>query len=271
MSNPLSAITTNTPAEAAPAEVIATTSTAPKETSVEVTPQDAKLAETFQRITKQETHLKNERAKIEEARKAFEADKAKAEKYSQLEGKDPFEILEHFGITYEKLLEADKNKRTPIDPNVKKALERVQELESKIVSKEEQMEAERRSRAELQIKADIQKTIKEHDFDVIEILGAEQAVIDYMEEMYNQTNEIIEYKDACQAITDSLVEQYNKVGKSRFLSKLKSEPEVSETAETKPKSQSITHKMAQSTLPRPAKLSETQRMAEALAILNRGT
>jgi len=270
MSNILSAIATNTPTESAPTEAVTPANASSTEVVKVVSPEDAKLAETFQRITKQEAHLKSERSKIDEARKAFEVDKAKAEKYSQLEGKDPFEILEHFGISYEKLVEADKARRNPLDPNVKKALERVQELESKITSKEQEAADERRSRAELQIKADIQKTIKEHEFDVIEILGAEQAVIDYMEEMYNQTNEIIDYKEACQAVSDSLVEQYNKVSKSKSI-RPKSEPELVESAEESKFPKTITHKMAQSTLPRPAKLTEAQRMAEALAILNRGT
>lgn len=256
----LEALTTAAPeAEATVAEAI----------PAEQSPQDAKLAETFQRITKQETHLKNERAKIEEARRSFEAEKEKAERYRSLEGKNPFEILEHFGITYDKLLQADKERANPVDPNVKKALEKVQELESKLISKEEQAANERRSSAEMHIKSEIQKTIREHEFDMIEILGAEQAVIDYMEEMYDQTNEIIDYKVACQAITDNLVEQYNKLSKSKWV-RPKEEPEVLESAaeQTKPRTATLTQKMSQSSTTKPKVLSDAQRMAEALALLN---
>lgn len=233
---------------------------------VEKSPEDIKLAETFQRINKQETHLKSERQKIDEARKAFEAEKAKAEKYSSLEGKDPFEILEHFGISYERLLEADKAKRNPIAPEVKKALDRVSELESKILSKEEEATKERRAKAELQIKADIQKTIKDNEFDILEIAGAEQSVVEYMEEIYNQTGEIIDYKDACQAVAENLAEQYHKLSKSKFVQPKVSAPVIEE--EKAPTAMTLTNKMVQSIPTKPKILNEAERMKAALQALN---
>lgn len=233
--------------------------------AVEQSPEDKKLAETFQRINKQETHLKSERAKIEEARKAFEADKAKADKYASLQGKNPFEILEHFGITYDQLLKADKEKHNPVDPNVKRALDRVNELESKILSKEDEATKERRARAELQIKADIQKTIKENEYDILEIAGAEQAVIDYMEEIYNQTQEIMDYKEACQAVTDNLVEQYHKLSTSKWV-----KPKVVETViEEKPATAiTLTNKSTQAIPTKGKVLNEAERMKAALQALN---
>lgn len=232
---------------------------------VEQSPEDKKLAETFQRISKQEAHLKSERQKIEEARKAFESDKEKAEKYSSLTGKDPFEILEHFGISYEKLLEADKARANPIDPTVKRALDEVQQLKSSLNLKEEEAAKERRTRAELQIKADIAKTIKENDFDVIELVGAQDSVLEYMEEMYSQTGEIPDHKEACQVVANSILEQYQKLSSSKLI-KAKEIP--APEAETKQAaSQTISQKMGQSTVSKPKVLSESERFQAALQAL----
>lgn len=232
----------------------------------EISAEDKKLAETFQRITKQESHIKAERAKIEEARKAFEAEKEKAEKYNSLLNKSPFEILEHFGITYEKLLEADTERHNPVDPNVKKALQAVEELKSQLSTKEEEALRERRTRAELQIKSEISRTIKENDFDVIEKLGAEDAVIEYMEEVYAQTQEIPDYKEACQAINDKIVEQYRKVSNSKWLQQ---KEEASEPVAEKTISPTLTNKMTQSSVSRDKPMTETQRFQAALAALSK--
>jgi len=226
---------------------------------------DKKLADTFQRINKQETHLKSERVKIEEARKAFESEKEKAERYKSLEGKSPFEILEHFGITYDKLLEADKERHNPIDPAVRKALEKVEQLESKLNTKDEEATRERRTRAEIQMKADIAKTIKEHEFDVIETMNAESVVVEYMEEIYSQTGEIPDYKEACQAVTDNIVEQYHKLSKSKWV-KPKEESIKESIPEIIPKT--LANKMTQSNDTKPKILNEAERMKAALQALH---
>ncbi len=100
---------------------------------------------------------------------------------------------------------------------LKKALDEVQKLKSSLTLKEEEALKEKRTRAEVQIKADIARTIKEHEFDVIELAGAEQSVLDYMEEMYSQTGEIPDHKDACQAVADNIVQQYQKLSQSKLV------------------------------------------------------
>lgn len=248
-------------------EVAAPTKAEPIVTPVETKSEDAKLAETFKRVAKQEEHIKSERTKIEQARKEFEAEKEKASKYSSLLDKNPFEILEHFGVTYDKLLEADKERSNPIDPNVKRALQEVEALKSKVSLKEQEAVQERRARAEVQVKAEIAKTIKEHEFDVIEALGEEQAVMEYMEEMYAQTQEIPDYKEACQAITDSIVERYSKLKDSKWM---KSKEVIPTEPDTKSdnKATTLTNKMTQSAVANDKPLTEKQRFQAALNALN---
>ena len=238
----------------------------PEAITPEQSPQDKKLAETFQRIAKQESHVKAERAKIDEARKAFETEKAKADKYSSLEGKNPFDILEHFGISYDKLLEADKERRNPMDPNVRKALQEVEALKSQLSTKDEEATQERRSKAELQIKAEIARTIKDNEFDVIEVMGAESAVMEYMEEIYSQTQEIPDYKEACQAVADSIVEQYHKLSKSKWVQP-KAEVKEQSIQKSIPDSKSLSNKMTQSAVANDKPLTEAQRFQAALNAL----
>lgn len=230
--------------------------------------EDTKLAETFQRVAKQEAHIKSERAKIEQARKEFEVEKEKATKYSSLAGKSPFEILEHFGITYDKLLQADKERANPIDPHVKRALQEVEALKNQVSAKEQEAIQERRSRAELQVKSEIAKTIKEHDFDVIEKLGAEDAVMEYMEEMYSQTQEIPDYKEACQAIVDSIVDKYSKLKDSKWM-KPQEPVKVEPIPQADPKL-GLSNKMTQSATLNDKPLTEAQRFQAALNALKAG-
>lgn len=222
--------------------------------------------EAFAKISKQEKYLRQERAKLEEARKMFDVEKQKAEQYNKLSSvKDPFAILEHFGITYEQLLEADQSRAaTPVDPTVKKALDKVQELENRLKAKDEEAIQERRTKAEMHLRAEIQKAVKEQDYDIIELAGAEQTVIDYMEEMYNQTGKVILASEACEVVTNALVEQYQKLSKAKRLQPKVEEPKV----ETKPEpTKTLTNKMTQSATKSNVPLTEAERIKAALALM----
>lgn len=243
---------------------IATNAT--ENTTPSKSPEDIKLAETFQRIAKQENHVKSERSKIEQARKEFEAEKQKAEKYNSLVGKNPFEILEHFGITYDKLLQADQERRSPVDPNVKKALDAVEQLKSELQTEKEAVTKERRSKAEIQLMANIDKTIKEHEFDVIEHLGAQDTVREYMEEMYSLTGEIPDFKEACQAVTDDIVSKYQKISGSKWV---KPKETTTPVEENKPIfSKTLTNKMTQSSVGADKPMTEAERMKAAIQALS---
>lgn len=227
-------------------------------------PQEPKLADTFARIAKQESFVKAERAKIEEARKAFEADKEDVTKYRSLKGKDPFEILEHFGISYDKLIEADKSRRNPVDPMVKKALEAVEQLKGELHSEKEKAAQERRSKAEVQLQASIAETIKAHEFDLIEKLDAHNDVREWMEDAYATTGEIPDVKQACEAVTEKLIAKFSKVKDSKWLA-------PKETPKEEPKEeapQTISNKMVQSSVGTDKPMTEAERIKAAIAALS---
>jgi len=224
------------------------------------------LAEQFQRIAKQEKFVAAERQKIEEAKKVLETEKQFAESYKSLKGKNPFEILEHFGITYEQLLEADKARNNPIDPVAKKALEKIQELEQKMTEKEKEAEKARIAKVEMQLKADIENEIKVGEYDIIEVLDAKDAVKEYMEEMYETTGEIPTIKEACEAVTNYLVDKVSKAQQSKWL-KPKEEPKVEVKSET-PKPEVISNKMTQTSTIANRPMTEAERLAAAVAVMN---
>lgn len=234
---------------------IAETTTTPEQ-SAPVQPdkpvEDSKIEEAYKRISKQESHLKSERDKIDAARKAFEAEKEKAARYSSLEGQDPFTILEHFGISYEALLKADADRRTNVSPESKRALEKIQELESKINAKQEQEERERRQRAERQLREDLQKTVKERQFDVIEVMQAEDMVIEYMEEMYSLSNEIPSYEESCRVVAEALLDKYSKIAETNMFKsrqpKVEVKPETKEEPKKEEKPKSLNQLSSQSSM-----------------------
>lgn len=221
--------------------------------------------EQFSRIAKQEKFVADERKKIEEAKKAFEADKQEVLKYRGLKGKDPFEILEHFGISYDQLVEADKNRRTtPMDPMAKKALETVEQLRTQLEKKEREAENEKLSRAEIKLMSEISTTIRTHEYDLIEKLGEENAVREYMEEIFAQTGEIPDIKEACDAITESLVAKISAVKESKWLKpkEVTPEPVVAEIAPT------LSNKMVQSTTAKDKVMTEAERLKAAIEAMN---
>ncbi len=222
------------------------------------------LAEQFQRIAKQEKFVASERQKIEESKKSFEADKALAESYKQLKGKNPFEILEHFGITYDKLLEADKARNNPIDPLVKRALDEVNQLKDQLSKKDKEALDSRMQKAEIQLKADIDMEIKNSEYDLIEKLDAKDAVKEYMEEMYDTTGEIPSIKEACEAITNHLIQQYSSIKDSKWLKPKEVEAQPETIAS---KSDSISNKMVQTAEHSNKPLSEADRMKAAIAVM----
>lgn len=223
------------------------------------------LAEQFQRIAKQEKFVSDERRKLEAAKKELEVEREAVKSYNQLKGKNPFEILEHFGITYEQLLQADKERSNPIDANVKRALDRVKELESKIVSKEEHEQTERISKAEIQLKADIDAMIVAKEYDLIDKLGAKDSVIEYMEEMYDNTGVIPPLEEACEAVTAFIVEQYSSIKESKWL-RPKEEPKV-ELKATEPVQSNISNKMTQTSEVTNNPQTDEDRMRAAIAAM----
>lgn len=226
-------------------------------------PQEPKLADTFARITKQEAFVKSERVKIDDARKAFEVDKGDVEKYRSLKDKNPFEILEHFGISYDKLLKADQDRRNPVDPNIRKALEAVEQLKGELSSEKERALQDRRAKAEVQLQSSIAEAIKVHDYDLIEKLDASNAVREYMEEVYATTGEIPDVKEACEAVTEHLASKIMSAKDSKWL---KPKEEVKKPAEEPElvKIHALSNKMIQTSLGKDKPMTDAERIKAAI-------
>ncbi len=233
------------------------------ETPTEVkVPEVNPLAEQFQRVAKQEKHLQEERKKIDEARRSFEAEKNDADIYRSLKSKDPFEILNHFGLDYDKLTKLAIDKSKPGDPIARKALEAVERLQNELKEKDSQVHKEKIGRAEMQLMNDINTTIKSGEFDVIEKLDAVGTVREYLEEMYAQTGEIPDIKEACQAVTNHIVGLYQKISDSKWI-KPKDIPEKIEEI-LQPKAESISNKMSQTSATLSKPMTESDRMNAAI-------
>lgn len=230
------------------------------------------FAEQFSRISKQEKFIADERRKIEEAKKAFETNKQEVEKYRGLKGKDPFDILDHFGISYEQLLEADKNRRTtPMDPMAKKALETVEQLRMELDRKEHEAEKARHSRAEIKLFSEIDAEIRKNEFDLIDKLGEQNAVRDYMEEIFNETGEIPDIKEACEAVNNKLVARFSAIKDSKWLRAQEPVAQVEETDHTPKKaalSGALSNKMTQSIVHNDKPMTEKERLSAAIAAMN---
>lgn len=171
------------------------------------------------------------------------------------------------------MVEADKNRRTtPMDPVAKKALETVEQLRLELESKEKEAEKARHSRAEVKLMSDIDTVIRSNEFDLIEKLGEQNAVRDFMEEMYQQTGEIPDIKDACEAINNSIALKFNALKGSKWLNVQQAAEEVSKVpqADYIPKKPAVlSNKMSQSTVHNDSKpLTEKDRIKAAIAAMN---
>lgn len=154
-----------------------------------------------------------------------------------------------------------------MDPAAKKALETVEQLRMELQNKEKEATKERHSRAEIQLMASIDSAIKENEYDLIEHLGEQSAVREYMEEMYAQTGEIPDVKDACEAITNHLVEQFSRVKDSKWLKPKEPVEEVKEVEQTPKNVHTISNKLTQSTQGKDRPLTAAERMAAAIAVM----
>ena len=246
---------------------------APPEVKPEVAKEEPKkeepkssFAEQFERISKQEKFVKAERQKIEEQRKLLQSEKEIADKYKGLQGKDPFEILEHFGVSYEKLLEADKARAQRIDPVARQALAKVEELQKNMIMKEQEAEKIRLAKLEQDLQHSIANEIRNGEYDLVEKLGMNHAVKEYMEEMFDLSGEIPSVKEACEYINMELANKILAVQGSKWL-KPKEEPKpvVAEVAKVA-KPDTLTNKMVQTSEVNKRPMTEKELLKAAVAV-----
>ena len=216
----------------------------------EESPKDDKLTEQFHRLSKQEAHTREQRKQLEEARKAFESERSLAEEMKiikALRSSDPVAVLEKLGLTVDELNKALNARNQPSDPISARLKQLEEELQSEKKQKkasEEVANREQMHRAEVALNAEIDKVIKEKDYDLIPALGMQKEVLSFMEEIYESTGEVPSVDEACKAVTDHIVGLYQTASKSKWVQPKVEEPKVEEPKEVS--SKSITNKMAQS-------------------------
>lgn len=154
-----------------------------------------------------------------------------------------------------------------MDPVAKKALETVEQLRMELESKDKEATKERMSKAELKLMADIDRAVKENEYDLIEHLGEQAAVRDYMEEVYAQTGEIPDYKEACEVVNNYLIEQFNRVKDSKWLKPKEIIEESKEVDQAPKKAAGLSNKMVQTTTGQDKPMTQAQRIAAAVEVM----
>ena len=116
-------------------------------------------------------------------------------------------------------------------------------------------------RAELALNAEIDKTIAEHEFDLIPTLGMQKSVIEFMEEVYNTTGEVPSVKEACEAVTNHIVGLYQKASVSKWV-----KPKVEEVIKKEePKSpNTVSNKLSQAIVGADKPMNDAQRLQAAI-------
>lgn len=155
-----------------------------------------------------------------------------------------------------------------MDPMARKALETVEQLRKELESKDKEAQNEKLSRAEIKLMSDISTAIRTHEYDLIEKLGEETAVREFMEEMYAQTGEIPDIKDACDAITESLVAKISAVKDSKWLKPKEVAVEAPVVDETPKNVHTLSNKLTQSTTAKDKAMTESERIKAAIEAMN---
>lgn len=176
---------------------------------------DPKISDAFARLGKQETHLREERAKIESAKKNHESALKQAEQFNALQElvrDNPLKALETLGLSYEQLTNHVRELQNPLDPRMKQLFDRQSKLEAERASEKKAMEQEKIQRAEKQVSDNIDKHFVMPEYEVLtKVRGSKEAVREFMETVYNETGKIPEYKEACQAVLDHVADVYSQI------------------------------------------------------------
>lgn len=236
-----------------------------------IAPTDKKddFTSNFEKITKQEKHNSEIRRQLETNRKAFETDKAELERFRQFDREfktDPLAVLEKLGLSMARIQQLAQEKQSPVNPEARRAIELAQRLEQELKTRDEKEKNDKLSREEIKLNAAISETVKNEGYDIIEHLGLESSVRDYMEQYYDETGEIPEIKVACEAIANDIAAKISKVKDSKFLKS--KEPEVITEPVESSVPKTITNKMAQSSEKVSRAMTETERMKEAVRLMN---
>lgn len=234
-----------------------------KEESLKLSPQISALAR------KEQAQRKREQSLIQRE-KALEAKLADAEKYAQLKAKlaaKDYSAADELGLTYDEYTQYLVDKQAKSDPSEEryrtleerqKALEKAQEEQT---LKEYQMN-------QALWKSEIVKTVSENpEFSTIKELGLEDAVLQHINDSFDEDNIELTVEQAAKDIEDELVKRAEKfAGISKIKAKVAEQPKVLGAPKTSPKT--ITQNMTVTSKTSPASkpfhlMSESEQWAEA--------
>ncbi len=230
------------------AKTVETKEAAPATVDSDVT--DPKISDAFARLGKQESHLREERAKIDSAKKNMESAQKEAEQFRSLQelaSSNPLKALETLGLSIESINNHLKELQNPLDPRMKQLIDRQNKLEKERAEEKQAMEQDRVARAEKQVSDNIDKHFATPDFEVLShINGSKAAVREFMETVYNETGKIPDYKDACEAVLEHVAETYSKIGNHPRLQRKPAEA-VAATPTAKVEATPIKHEVKENT------------------------
>lgn len=229
-----------------------------------------KSAEAFKRLGKQESHLRDERTKLETMKKSLERERQDIEQFHNLQRltkENPLKALEALGLSYEGITEHVRQLQNPIDPTLRRTLNEVEALKADIQAGKDRDANERVAKAEKYLSEQIDTHLAMPEYDLIASVDAKQAVREFMETIYNETGEIPPVKDACEAVADYIVQTYSKINNhSRF--QPKEEVAVEKEGVTKKETKTLSNKMISSVATSDKPMTEQERIQAAIRIFS---
>jgi hypothetical protein len=237
----------------------------------------------FAALARQQKAFRQQQKAFEEQRKAFETEKSarQAEIEQAMSWKtrltqDPLSVIQEAGLSYDQLTNAILNQPSPQDLQFQKLQQELQALKAsqeQSLTKIEQAQKQQYEEAKNQIRNDVSSLVDaDESFETIKAMNAQEAVVELIEQIYNQEGNLLSIEEAAKEIEEHLVEEAMKLAQ---LKKIKSkilppQPQVLEgTQEAAPQQQpqkplmnTLSNRMVQS----PAKpMTSRERRERAIA------
>jgi hypothetical protein len=241
---------------------------APPITPIEPPEESVTLSPKVSAIARKEQAQRMRERQLAERERSLSEKLQKAEKYEQLTAKlaaNDYSAVDELGLQYEEIVKHELNKEASKNPEQ----ERVRQLEEKLsqVQKaQEEREVKEYQANQALWKQEILKTVKENDdFSTIRDLGAEDIVLQHINDSFEEDNLELTVEEAAKEIESALLERAEKFAS---VSKIKNRvPEGKVLGPPKTAVKTITQNMTTSSLKTVAKpfhlMSESEQIAEA--------
>lgn len=251
----------------------------------EATPAPAKsedfLSPKFAALARQQKLIREEQRRFQAEKAAF---KAEAEELAKVKGwqdrlkQNPLEVLTEAGLSYDQLTQSMLSQPDQGDPLTQKlqrdllALQKKQDEAAESIKKEAE---DRRNAALNQIRNDVKILVSSNeDFETIKSEGAEDAVVELIEQTYMKDKMLMKVDAAAKEVEEYLIENALRVARlKKVQSRLNPTPAVPDPALTpepqkqalpsqKPQPTTLSNRMATTSKP----LTWAERRARAIAI-----